>query len=134
MGISIQQFVLLFPHLLALLFITLCFKWSAARETAGVHGYEAHILQEHQDMVPGHHLASKSQKCGRLLQFSFKSQISLLDAWCHLCYQSPFANHWLPIEFYSMRKSYVRLWLRTSFFKLFVSSSIYVYIVCFRYL
>ena len=66
-------------------------------------------------MVPCHHLESNPLRCDRLLLFSSKIPHSLQDIWYHRFCQSPFANLWLLIEFYSMRMSYAKRLLKTSF-------------------
>jgi hypothetical protein len=80
-----------------------------------VFGCQAHIPQKHQGTVLGHLLVSNSLRCGRLQLFYSQNQLFPRDAWFHLLYQSPCANPWLLIEFYSMRMSYVMLLLRINF-------------------
>ena len=79
--------------------------------------------QKHLDMGPDHLLASKFLRCGKLLLFFSRNQLSLLVAWCHLFYQSLCANPWLQTESYSMRMSYVRLLLKINF----VESHLYIF-------
>ena len=91
----------------------------AARQMGRVFGCQVHIPQKHQGKVLGHLLVSNSLRCGRLQLFYSRNHLFLRDAWCHLHCQSPYANHWLLIEFYSMKMSYARLLLRTNFVDFF---------------
>lgn len=110
-----------------------CYLWTgvifAAREMERVSFWLVHIPQKHQGMVPGHLLAWKLLRCGRLLLFSSRSQHYLQDAWFHQFYQSPSASPWHLIEFYSMRTSCVRLLLRISFSKIFLYFLVSMYII-----
>lgn len=83
-----------------------------AREMEKVFGYLAHTPQRHQGMVLGLPRVSSLLRCGKLQLFSSRSRHFLQGAWYHQHYPNLYANPWLLIEHYFMRRSYARRLLR----------------------
>ena len=91
---------------------TYTFESLAAREMEKVFGYLAHTPQRHQGMVLGLPRVSSLLRCGQLQLFSSRSRHFLQGAWYHQHYPNLYANPWLLIEHYFMRRSYARRLLR----------------------